>query len=110
MLSALFNFAIRIFFWLMGVIGSLIIYPIQAVIVTLIPSLGQALVTTLNFFNINIFPTISFIKNVIINVTYIPETIWTMFIGFLVARWLVAPTIRTLKFIYNIWRVWKGTI
>lgn len=37
MIEAIFNFLINVFFWLIGVIGSLIIYPIQALLVTIIP-------------------------------------------------------------------------
>ena len=39
MLDALFNFILKLFFWLIGVIGSIIIYPIQAIIVTLVPQI-----------------------------------------------------------------------
>lgn len=37
MLEAIFNFIINLFFWLIGLIGSIVIYPVQALLVTIIP-------------------------------------------------------------------------
>lgn len=37
MLEAIFNFIIQLFFWLIGLIGSIVIYPVQALLVTIIP-------------------------------------------------------------------------
>lgn len=41
MLKALFNFILKIFFWLIGIIGSIVIYPIQLLLVAIIPNLRR---------------------------------------------------------------------
>lgn len=37
MLESLFDFIIDIFFWLIGIIGSIVIYPVQVLLVSIIP-------------------------------------------------------------------------
>ena len=49
MLEALFDFIINLFFWLVGLIGSIVIYPVQAILVTIIPGIGDFIGTVLGF-------------------------------------------------------------
>lgn len=110
MIQALFNFIINLFFWILGIIGSIVIYPIQAIIVTIFPSMGTFISLILTFFREQIFPIITLIKIIFLNITGITEELWTIFIGFIVARWMIAPAIRSIKYLINLWKIYKGTI
>lgn len=108
MLEALFNFIIEIFFWLVGVVGSLIIYPVQALIVTIFPGLGDFIGTTLGFFNTYLFPMLSFVKELFLDLSCLPRPLFSIFITFILARWALAPAIRSIKLILNIWKLKSG--
>lgn len=108
MLEAIFNFFIKIFFWLCGIIGTLILYPIQALVVTIFPSIGDLISTTLNFFNNHFFPVLSFAKEFFLDVTCLPRPIFALFITFLLTKWLLAPAIRSIIFLINMWNLLHG--
>lgn len=110
MLEAIFSGLINMFFWIIGIIGSIVIYPIQAIIVTIFPSLGEFITITLNFFNQQIFPLVSFVKDAFLYITGLPNELWLIFVGFVISRYAIAPGIRAIKFLINIWKVYKGTI
>lgn len=108
MIEAIFNFIINIFFWLIGLIGSIVIYPIQAILVTIIPGLGEFISITLGFFNTYIWKYLSFIKELILDVSCLPRGLWAIFIVFIIARWGIAPTVRGIKLVINIWKLKSG--
>lgn len=108
MLEAIFNFVLNVFFWLVGLIGSIVIYPIQAIIVTLVPSIGNFLSTFLNFMRESLFPMISFAKELFLEITCCPSALFTILITTLFARWAIAPAIRSILLIVNIWKIKSG--
>lgn len=108
MIEAIFNFLINLFFWLIGVIGSIIIYPIQAILVTIIPGLGEFIGTTLGFFNTYVWRYLSFMKELVLDVSCLPRPLWSIFIAFIIARWGIAPVVRSIKLIINIWKLKSG--
>lgn len=108
MLEALFNFILKVFFWLIGLIGSIIIYPIQALLVTIIPSLGEYLTSFLNWTSTDVFPMVSFCKELFLQISCCPRPLFTLLISTLFARWLLAPAIRSIMLIINIWKIKSG--
>ena len=50
MLNALFTFIIDIFFWIVKIVGSIIIYPVQAIIVSIFPDLRARFSTIISIF------------------------------------------------------------
>lgn len=108
MLQAIFNFILEVFFWLVGVIGSIVIYPIQALIVTIVPSIGDYLSIFLNFFNTQVFPMLSFTKELFLQLTCCPRPLFTILITTIFARWALAPAIRSILLIVNIWKIKSG--
>lgn len=110
MLEAIFNFILQLFFWLIGLIGSLIIYPIQAILVTLVPGIGEFISITLGFFNQYVWNYLSFIKELVLDVSCLPRGLWSVFIAFVFARWLIAPAVRSIKLIINIWKLKSGVL
>lgn len=108
MLESIFNFILEAFFWLIGVIGSIVIYPIQAIIVTLVPAIGDYLSIFLNFFNTQVFPMLSFSKEVFIQISCCPRPLFTILITTIFARWAIAPAIRGILLIMNIWKIKSG--
>ena len=108
MIEALFQLIFNIFFWLVSLIGSLIIYPVQAILVTIFPALGSALTYITTLFIEHIFPMLSFVKEFIIEITCIPRSIFYAFLTFIFARWAIAPAIRGIKLLINIWKIKSG--
>lgn len=108
MLEAIFNFIIQLFFWLIGIIGSIVIFPIQAILVTIIPGLGDFIGITLGFFNNYVWNYLSFMKELVLDVSCLPRPLWSLFIGFVIARWAIAPAVRSIKLIINIWKLKSG--
>lgn len=108
MLEAVFNFILKIFFWLVGLIGSIIIYPIQLILVAIFPGLGNFIGTVLGFFTQYIFPMISFVKEMFLDLSCLPRPLWSIFVGFVIARWGIAPAIRSCKLLINIWKLKSG--
>lgn len=106
--QALFNLIFKIFFFIVGLIGSIIIYPIQVLLVSIIPGLGNFITTVANFLYIYILPIVSFIKEAFIEITHVPRELLSIFFGFIIARWLIAPTIRALKLVLSIWKLKSG--
>lgn len=109
MLDAIFTFAIDLFFWVIKIIGTVVLYPIQAIIVTVFPSLGDGLVYLMSFFNNYFFPTLTIAKEMLLDISCLPRPIWLLFINFLFARWAIAPAIRSIKMLVNIWKFTKGS-
>lgn len=108
MLEAVFDFIINLFFWLVGIIGSIVIYPVQLLLVTIIPGLGDFISVFLGFFNTYIFNTLSFVKELILDISCLPRGLWSIFITFVLARWAIAPAVRGIKLIINIWKLKSG--
>lgn len=108
MLTSLFNFIIKIFFWICGLLGSIIIYPIQLLIVTIFPSIGELISTTLTFFNNQFFPFLSFAKEMFLDLTCLPRPIFSILLTFLLTKWAIAPAIRSLIFVINMYRLMRG--
>lgn len=108
MLEALFNFILKLFFWLIGLIGSLIIYPVQVLIVSIIPDLGDFISLLLNFITVTVFPVLSFCKEAFLDITCCPRALFSIFLTFTFARWLLAPSIRAIKLIINLWKTVRG--
>lgn len=108
MLESLFNFILKIFFWLIGLIGSIVIYPVQALLVTVVPSLGEYLQSFLNWTATDVFPMLSFVKELFLQISCCPRPLFLLLINTLFARWLLAPAIRSIMLIINIWKIKSG--
>lgn len=109
-LSSILGFIIQLFFWLLGLIASLILYPIQALLVTAFPELGEFLATALLYLTDSVFPMIGFIKDVVLGTTCLPVTLWNLLIGIFVFRVGVVPAIRFIKLVINLWKIKSGNI
>lgn len=110
MLTAIFNFIIQVFFWLCGVIGSIIIFPIQLIIVGIIPGMGDAIASTLNFFTNQVFPMLSFVKEFVLDLSCMPRPIFALLTTFLLTKWAIAPAVRSIIFIINTYRLFRGGV
>lgn len=108
MIEAIFNFVLNVFFWLVGLIGSIVIYPIQALIVTLVPSIGDFLSIFLGFMRESLFPMISFAKELFLEISCCPRPLFVILITTVFARWAIAPAIRSILLIINIWKIKSG--
>lgn len=70
--------------------------------------LGDFLSTVLGFFTEYIFPMLSFVKELFLDLSCLPRPLWSIFVIFVFARWGIAPAIRSIKLIINIWKIKSG--
>ena len=108
MFESLFNFLINMFFYVIRLVGGIIIYPIQLLIVSVFPTLGEFVAQTLGFFVDYIFPMVGFCKELFLEVTQTPRGLFSIFITFIFVRWAIAPAIRSIKLILNAIKIAKG--
>lgn len=108
MLEGLFNFFINMFFYIIRIIGSIFLYPIQLLIVSVFPTFGEFLSQTLGFFVDYIFPMVGFCKEIFLEVTQCPRALFAIFINFIFIRWAIAPGIRAIKLTLNAWKLAHG--
>lgn len=108
MAQTLLNFVLDLFFWLVGLIGSIVIYPIQLLLVTLFPDIGNFLNDTLSFFSNYVGNMVSFVKELILEISCLPRELYLLLIIFIFARFAVTPAIRSIKLIVNIWKFKSG--
>lgn len=78
MAQTLLNFVLDLFFWLVGLIGSIVIYPIQLLLVTLFPNIGNFLNDTLSFFNNYVADMISFVKELVLEISCLPRELYLL--------------------------------
>lgn len=108
MLTAIFNFIISVFFWLCSIVGSIVVFPIQLIIVGLIPGMRSFIVTTLNFFNQQLFPVLSFCKELFLDLSSMPRPVFALLTTFLLTKWAIAPAVRSIIFVINTYRLLRG--
>lgn len=108
MIEALFNSILGLFFWLIGLIGSIVIYPIQIALISIFPALGDYISSMMQFLNNKFFPMLSFAKEFILDITCLPRPVFSIAITFIIGSWAIAPTIRAIKLILNIWKIKSG--
>lgn len=108
MLQALFKFLIDIFFFLIKLIVGIPLGLIQAILVTLIPGVGDFIGIVNGFFNTYVWNYLSFIKELVLDISCLPRNLWSIFVTFMVARWLIAPSVRAIKLIINSWKITHG--
>lgn len=108
MFEGLFNMILNLFFWLIGLIGSIIIYPIQLLLVSIFPTLGDYISTINTFLTNQFFPMLSFAKELILDLTCLPRPIFSLVITFIIGSWVISPAIRSIKLILNIWKIKSG--
>lgn len=51
---------------------------------------------------------VSFCKEIFLQITCMPKPLFTLLITTLFARWLLAPAIRTIMLVVNIWKIKSG--
>lgn len=108
MIEALFSSLMGFFFWLISLIGSIVIYPIQLILVSVFPALGDYISGILTFLNNQFFPYLSFAKELFLDLTCLPRPLFSILVTFIIARWTIAPAIRSIKLILNIWKIKGG--
>lgn len=108
MAQSLLNFVLDLFFWLVGLIGSIVIYPIQLILVSIFPEIGNFLTDVLSFFSDYVANMISFIKELFLEISCLPRELYLVLIIFIFARFAIAPAIRSIKLIVNIWKFKSG--
>ena len=69
MFTALFNFLLKILFWLLGVIGSIIVYPVQVLLTSIIPGFNDFITILIDFMDDVALPMISFVKEIALDIT-----------------------------------------
>lgn len=70
--------------------------------------LDEFIAITLGFFDTYVWNYLSFIKELVLDVSCLPRALWSLFIGFVIARWAIAPAVRSIKLIINIWKLKSG--
>lgn len=108
MLQAIFNFLIDFFFFLIKLIVGIPLGLIQVILVTLIPAVRDFISIVNGFFNTYVWNYLSFLKELVLDVSCLPRGLWSSFVGFMVARWVAAPGIRAIKLIVNSWKITHG--
>lgn len=108
MFESLFNFLINMFFYVVRLIGGIFLYPIQLLIVSVFPTLGDFIAQTLGFFVEYIFPMVGFCKELFLEVTQCPRALFSIFVNFIFIRWAIAPAIRGIKLALNAWKLAHG--
>lgn len=63
---------------------------------------------TLGFFNTYVWNYLSFMKELVLDVSCLPRPLWSLFIAFIFARWGIAPAVRSIKLMINIWKLKSG--
>lgn len=109
MVQALLNGIIFLFIRIIGVLGSIIIYPLQLIVVQLFPSLGEFSAEALNWIIQNIFPVICFLKHFFLGLTGFPEELWSLLVAELFLWFSLAISVRSLMLVYRLYLFFKGT-
>lgn len=109
MVEALFNGLIKFFLFLINIVGSIFIYPIQAILVTLVPSVGDFLDTVLSFFNDSVFPFLCWLKQVLITITCCPPALFSLIISTFFLFLTISLLFRSFSLIYRIYFLVRGS-
>ena len=110
MIKALLSLIFSFFFWLAGIIGSILFYPLQLIIVTVFPTFGAYATSVVNFIVSEIYPLVTWIKHCLVNISGIPEEFWLL----IVATWgfylSAGASVRVYMLISNIYAYVRGTV
>lgn len=49
-------------------------------------------------------------KELVLDISCLPRPLWSLFIAFLFARWGIAPAVRSIKLMINIWKLKSGGV
>lgn len=109
MLDGLFKGILNLVFFFIKIVGNLIFFPIQFTLVALYPNLGPYLAIAQDFIVQKIYPVGCWIKCSFINVACVPDGIWEYWVLTMTMFFIAAPVFRSVRLLYNIWRIWRGT-
>lgn len=108
MAKALINGIIYLLMRLAGLLGSIIIYPLQLLFVNIFPSLGNFSALTISFFVEEVYPLLCWLKVGVIKLTGLPYELYQLIIGELVLYFGLAVSIRSLMLIYRLYLFLRG--
>lgn len=93
---------------LAGLLGSVIIYPLQLLLVAVFPSLGEYSALTISFFVEQVYPLLCWLKVGVIKLTGLPYELYQLLIGELVLYFGLAVSIRSLMLVYRLYLFLRG--
>jgi len=70
--------------------------------------MGEAIAVTLNFFSNQVFPILSFVKELVLDLSCMPRPVFALLTTFLLTKWAIAPAVRSIIFIINAYRLFRG--
>lgn len=109
MVNAIFSGLISFFLFFVKSIGNLIMYPIQIAIIAINPDISSFISSILGFFDNSFFPICTWLRMSLLNICCCPPAVWSFIVLILTTRFVAAPIFRSLRLLYNIYKVWKGT-
>lgn len=108
MLRSLFNGLIALLFRLAGILGSVLIYPLQLLLVTIFPNFGDFSAEVLNFLIYKVFVVVSWLKGLFLNLTGFPSTLFQLLVFEISLYLSLAVSIRSLFLVYRIYLLLRG--
>lgn len=108
MVKALFNGLISLLLGLAGILGSIIIYPLQLLLVSIFPNFGDFTATVINFFTTKVFVVVAWIKGLFLNLTGFPVTLFQILVFEVTLYLSLAVSIRSLFLIYRLYLLIRG--
>lgn len=109
MVQAFFNGLLKFFLFIANLIGTIFIYPLQALVVTLVPSVADYLSDISDFFTNSVFPTICFLKRLFLNVTCCPPVLFSLLVSTFFGFLTIALVFRVFVLLYRIYFLVRGT-
>lgn len=108
MITTLINNLIEIGMIIIGHIVNLILLPIQVLIMNIFPDISNWIDSSVIWLRDNLFHGIAFFREAFLNITGIERAFWSMLIGLLFARITYKYATQSIRFIKNIYSMYKG--
>ena len=110
MLESFFNTLIHFIFYIIGRIGNLLFNPVIFALQLFVPQIGDFVNSLLNFFNLNIFPVVCWLKRSFLGITHMSGAVWSFLVLQISLLISAAIAFRAVRLIYNLWKTYRGTV
>lgn len=107
MINSLFENFLKIIVRLLTLISGVIFSPIYLWVKLLFPDFDNYLDLINNFLNEYIYNILPFIKQVILNITGIPNGLFVILVNLFLGRFILMGTKKVILFIKNVWAVFR---
>lgn len=101
------NLLLNVLIWIIKTLSNIFVRPIMALLIAFIPSIGDYIIQTQNFFSSYIFEPMKWGIRFLLNVTGLPQTILTFAFTYLTLKVALHLGMQVVKLTMRIWRLVK---